>query len=107
MVWESQCFEDWEEMDDSATHWNNHRGVCRTALATPGLLNNTAAYSLTEKIAYITQSFSSIALNIIMAMCVLAILCSPLYKGCYQRLMEIYGVSTAATVIMAIVLWVV
>ena len=38
-VWERQCFEDWEEKDDSVTELINNEGVRRTAPATPGLLN--------------------------------------------------------------------
>jgi hypothetical protein len=39
MVWQQQCFEDWEEKDDGLTRWINDEGVCRIAPATPGLLN--------------------------------------------------------------------
>ena len=41
-VWNKQCLEDYEQKDDQLSQWINqwinHKGVCRTALATPGLL---------------------------------------------------------------------
>ena len=43
MVSERKCFEDLEEKDDLLTELTNllinYKVVCRTALATPGLLN--------------------------------------------------------------------
>ena len=38
-VWVLWCFEDLEEKDNSVTQLMNDDAVCRTALATPGLLN--------------------------------------------------------------------
>ena len=39
-VWDKWCFEDWEEKDDfKSTQLMSDKGVCRTAPATPGLLN--------------------------------------------------------------------
>ena len=38
-VWERQCFEEWEEKDHRVTCLINDKGVCKTAPATPGLLN--------------------------------------------------------------------
>ena len=41
-VWELWCFEDWEEkghwLSNLINEWINYVAVCRTALATPGLL---------------------------------------------------------------------
>ena len=41
MVWDLGCLEDWEETDRWGNEWMNwlmyYIGVCKTALATPGL----------------------------------------------------------------------
>ena len=39
MVWDLWCFEDLEEKDETINQLNYDGGVCRTAPATPGLLN--------------------------------------------------------------------
>ena len=39
MVWALGSFEDLEEQDESVYQSINYKGVCGTALATPGLLN--------------------------------------------------------------------
>ena len=39
MVWDLWCFEDLEEKDRLLNQSVNDGGVCRTAPATPGLLN--------------------------------------------------------------------
>ena len=39
MFWDSWCYEDLEEKDQSISEIINYGGVCRTAPATPGLLN--------------------------------------------------------------------
>ena len=39
MVWDLWYIEDLEEKDESISELINYKGVCRTALATPGLLN--------------------------------------------------------------------
>ena len=40
-VWKRQCFETWEEKDQLMNQVMNDKGNCRTAPATPGLLNTT------------------------------------------------------------------
>ena len=42
MVWERQCFEDWEDKDRLLNESINNKGVrvCRTAPAAPGLLKS-------------------------------------------------------------------
>ena len=39
-VWDRQCLEDSEQKDDSINESVNHKGNCRTALATPALLKS-------------------------------------------------------------------
>ena len=39
--WDLRYLEDWEEKADSLTHLINDEAVCRTAPATPGMLNKT------------------------------------------------------------------
>ena len=41
MIWDGQCLEDSEQKDNSMKY---DEGVCRTAPATPGLLNTLVTY---------------------------------------------------------------
>ena len=45
MVCELWYLEDWEEKADGLTEWINNEGVCRTAPATPDLLNTSCNLS--------------------------------------------------------------
>ena len=44
MVWDLWCFEDLEEKDQLLDQSMNYKGDCRTASATPGLLNRLGRY---------------------------------------------------------------
>ena len=51
-VWDWQCLEDSEKKEERLNEWIIHKGVCRTAPATPSLLNTSVILSVCQYIVY-------------------------------------------------------